>query len=138
MENCLAGYNSCIFAYGHTGSGKTFTMLGPQADSGQHCQVVHQNSHLLRSAGPSLTMQTHATAGVMHTQPLNISTLPGTSCSLMAPVMCEPPNQPSSMVHLMAQCCMQLRGLTPRVFESLFQRIAELDKEAVQTSCCGI
>ncbi|CAK0736757.1 hypothetical protein CVIRNUC_000798 [Coccomyxa viridis] len=61
VENCLAGYNSCIFAYGHTGSGKTFTMLGPQADGGQHCQM---------------------------------------------------------------------RGLTPRVFESLFQRIAELDKEA--------
>lgn len=40
VENCLAGYNSCIFAYGHTGSGKTFTMLGPQADGGQHCQVA--------------------------------------------------------------------------------------------------
>ncbi|CAL1389381.1 unnamed protein product [Linum trigynum] len=28
VENCLSGYNSCIFAYGQTGSGKTFTMLG--------------------------------------------------------------------------------------------------------------
>ena len=27
--------------------------------------------------------------------------------------------------------CMQMRGLTPRVFEHLFQRIAELDEEAV-------
>ena len=42
------------------------------------------------------------------------------------------------MVYLMAQCCVQMRGLTPRVFESLFQRIAELDKEAVQTPCCSI
>ncbi|KAI3804977.1 hypothetical protein L1987_26916 [Smallanthus sonchifolius] len=28
VENCLLGYNSCIFAYGQTGSGKTHTMLG--------------------------------------------------------------------------------------------------------------
>uniref|UniRef100_A0A0D9Y105 Kinesin motor domain-containing protein n=1 Tax=Leersia perrieri TaxID=77586 RepID=A0A0D9Y105_9ORYZ len=28
VENCMAGYNSCIFAYGQTGSGKTYTMLG--------------------------------------------------------------------------------------------------------------
>ncbi|WOH04683.1 hypothetical protein DCAR_0624095 [Daucus carota subsp. sativus] len=28
VENCLSGYNSCMFAYGQTGSGKTYTMLG--------------------------------------------------------------------------------------------------------------
>lgn len=28
VENCLRGYNSCVFAYGQTGSGKTHTMLG--------------------------------------------------------------------------------------------------------------
>ncbi|EPS61047.1 hypothetical protein M569_13753, partial [Genlisea aurea] len=28
VENCMAGYNSCMFAYGQTGSGKTHTMLG--------------------------------------------------------------------------------------------------------------
>eukprot|EP00250_Pteridium_aquilinum_P032892 c4902_g2_i1 orf=190-1206(+) len=28
VDNCLLGYNSCMFAYGQTGSGKTFTMLG--------------------------------------------------------------------------------------------------------------
>ena len=28
VNNCMSGYNSCIFAYGQTGSGKTFTMLG--------------------------------------------------------------------------------------------------------------
>ena len=28
MDNCMNGYNSCIFAYGQTGSGKTYTMLG--------------------------------------------------------------------------------------------------------------
>lgn len=28
VDNCLVGYNSCMFAYGQTGSGKTFTMLG--------------------------------------------------------------------------------------------------------------
>ncbi|MQL99201.1 hypothetical protein Taro_031920 [Colocasia esculenta] len=28
IENCMSGYNSCMFAYGQTGSGKTHTMLG--------------------------------------------------------------------------------------------------------------
>ncbi|CAK9215584.1 unnamed protein product, partial [Sphagnum troendelagicum] len=32
VENCLAGYNSCMFAYGQTGSGKTHTMLGDIKD----------------------------------------------------------------------------------------------------------
>ncbi|KAK8829848.1 hypothetical protein WA577_001240, partial [Blastocystis sp. JDR] len=34
-DNCLRGYNGCIFAYGQTGSGKTHTILGPSdADGG--------------------------------------------------------------------------------------------------------
>ncbi|CAN6297768.1 unnamed protein product [Urochloa humidicola] len=28
VDNCIDGYNSCMFAYGQTGSGKTHTMLG--------------------------------------------------------------------------------------------------------------
>ncbi|KAM3695150.1 hypothetical protein ACJW31_07G109700 [Castanea mollissima] len=32
VENCLSGYNSCMFAYGQTGSGKTHTMLGQIED----------------------------------------------------------------------------------------------------------
>ncbi|KAI9181658.1 hypothetical protein LWI28_017227 [Acer negundo] len=32
VENCLSGYNSCMFAYGQTGSGKTHTMLGEIED----------------------------------------------------------------------------------------------------------
>ncbi|KAH7443327.1 hypothetical protein KP509_02G029400 [Ceratopteris richardii] len=28
VDNCMSGYNSCMFAYGQTGSGKTHTMLG--------------------------------------------------------------------------------------------------------------
>eukprot|EP00887_Chlorella_sp_A99_P003515 scaffold7.g3515.t1 len=45
MENCLAGYNSCIFAYGQTGSGKTHTMLG--AD-GQACDPTDENRGLIQ------------------------------------------------------------------------------------------
>ncbi|GLT63701.1 hypothetical protein SLA2020_362450 [Shorea laevis] len=32
VENCLSGYNSCMFAYGQTGSGKTHTMIGEIQD----------------------------------------------------------------------------------------------------------
>eukprot|EP01018_Ginkgo_biloba_P023736 Gb_23969 [translate_table: standard] len=33
VENCMGGYNSCMFAYGQTGSGKTHTMLGDIEDA---------------------------------------------------------------------------------------------------------
>ncbi|CAN6465102.1 unnamed protein product [Victoria cruziana] len=37
VENCMGGYNSCMFAYGQTGSGKTHTMLGDiEGGSGRH------------------------------------------------------------------------------------------------------
>lgn len=28
VDNCMSGYNSCMFAYGQTGSGKSYTMMG--------------------------------------------------------------------------------------------------------------
>ncbi|KAG0468921.1 hypothetical protein HPP92_018249 [Vanilla planifolia] len=40
VENCMAGYNSCIFAYGQTGSGKTHTMLG-DIEEGMHTNGVN-------------------------------------------------------------------------------------------------
>ncbi|KAG2499154.1 hypothetical protein HYH03_002736 [Edaphochlamys debaryana] len=33
VDNCLAGYNSSIFAYGQTGAGKTFTVIGNIGDT---------------------------------------------------------------------------------------------------------
>jgi kinesin family protein 15 len=35
VDNCMAGYNSCMFAYGQTGSGKTYTMMGDIGDVDQ-------------------------------------------------------------------------------------------------------
>ena len=34
VEDVLQGFNACMFAYGATGSGKTFTMLGKQGHKG--------------------------------------------------------------------------------------------------------
>ena len=36
VENCIAGYNSSIFAYGQTGAGKTYTMQGSLNAPEQH------------------------------------------------------------------------------------------------------
>ena len=34
VKSALLGYNACIFAYGQTGAGKTFTMMGTPKDKG--------------------------------------------------------------------------------------------------------
>jgi Kinesin motor domain len=34
IEDVLQGFNACIFAYGATGSGKTYTMLGKHGSKG--------------------------------------------------------------------------------------------------------
>eukprot|EP00759_Apiculatamorpha_spiralis_P023575 PhF_6_TR27191/c3_g1_i1/m.39952/K10392/KIF1; kinesin family member 1 len=34
LQNCWDGFNTCIFAYGQTGAGKTFTMMGDDLNPG--------------------------------------------------------------------------------------------------------
>lgn len=38
----IDGYNGCVFAYGATGTGKTFTMLGDQDNRGL-CSLTLEN-----------------------------------------------------------------------------------------------
>ncbi|KAK9808845.1 hypothetical protein WJX72_004842 [[Myrmecia] bisecta] len=51
VDNCILGYNSCIFAYGQTGSGKTWTMLGPVPDTETSFSEL-QADHELRGLIP--------------------------------------------------------------------------------------
>lgn len=40
LEEVLAGYNCTVFAYGQTGTGKTFTMEGVSNDPSLHWESV--------------------------------------------------------------------------------------------------
>ena len=49
VENVLEGYNGTIFAYGQTGTGKTFTMEGNR--SVPELKGARKNYSLLRAIG---------------------------------------------------------------------------------------
>ncbi|CAN1151037.1 Kinesin-like protein KIN-12C [Linum perenne] len=46
VDNCMSGYNSCMFAYGQTGSGKTYTMMGEishaEGQLGENCGMANR------------------------------------------------------------------------------------------------
>ncbi len=48
----MAGYNSSIFAYGQTGAGKTYTMMGVMAATGEPPSDHVRGLALRRAASP--------------------------------------------------------------------------------------
>ncbi|KAG5179304.1 P-loop containing nucleoside triphosphate hydrolase protein [Tribonema minus] len=42
VTSCLDGYQVCIFAYGQTGTGKTFTMTGPPSNRGVNTRALEE------------------------------------------------------------------------------------------------
>ncbi|EDO31606.1 predicted protein [Nematostella vectensis] len=40
IASCVDGYNVCIMAYGQTGAGKTFTMMGPEDNPGVNVRSI--------------------------------------------------------------------------------------------------
>lgn len=54
VENCMAGYNSSIFAYGQTGAGKTHTIQGSLTDHSQVRRLGRPSSQPLPPLAHSL------------------------------------------------------------------------------------
>ena len=43
LQHAFEGYNVCVFAYGQTGAGKSYTMMGKQ-EPGQHGLIPEVSS----------------------------------------------------------------------------------------------
>ncbi|CAN1216067.1 Kinesin-like protein KIN-14R, partial [Linum perenne] len=55
VVSVLDGYNVCIFAYGQTGTGKTFTMEGPEHNRGVNYRTLEQLFTVARERNDSFT-----------------------------------------------------------------------------------
>ena len=42
ITSCADGYNICIIAYGQTGAGKTYTMMGPKNNPGVNIRSIQE------------------------------------------------------------------------------------------------
>lgn len=93
VANVIAGYNSCIFCYGQTGSGVSFVFLQPcwgnscLSTYGNHCPPLSIWQSPRANAGSTLVNPPDrcAPAGKTHTM---LGTLDGPECGL-APRTCE-------------------------------------------------
>nr|CAB3259127.1 carboxy-terminal kinesin 2 [Phallusia mammillata] len=47
VQSALDGYNVCIFAYGQTGAGKTYTMEGPEKPDPEHDGIIPRSMNLI-------------------------------------------------------------------------------------------
>lgn len=55
VESVLDGYNGTIFAYGQTGTGKTFTMVGPDDNEELYGVIPRTFEHIFRNINTTLT-----------------------------------------------------------------------------------
>jgi kinesin family protein 1 len=60
LDHAFAGYNTCIFAYGQTGAGKSYSMVGYGEDKGLiplTCEELFQRVEKLRSDELSINVE---------------------------------------------------------------------------------
>ncbi|XP_058013758.1 kinesin-like protein KIF19 [Ahaetulla prasina] len=51
IEGVISGYNATIFAYGPTGAGKTYTMLGMDSEPGIYIRTLHDLFQAIEATG---------------------------------------------------------------------------------------
>jgi kinesin family protein 15 len=66
VDNCLRGFNSCLFAYGQTGSGKTHSMLGGEQMAGDAAVAGDERRGLIQRIFEQIfaAAETQASTGV--------------------------------------------------------------------------
>ena len=112
VEHCLSGYNSTIFAYGQTGAGKTYTVMGNVADAEKvpasaaavvgWAGVIPGNrgagtcsTRMLRHAVPHACSSTAACAGAPCMHAFTPGARPPTVMHVLTALMHAPPLLPS-------------------------------------------
>jgi kinesin family protein C2/C3 len=57
VTSLLDGYSGCIFAYGQTGAGKTYTMDGTETEPGVYMRSIHELFHSIKQRGGEYTLE---------------------------------------------------------------------------------
>lgn len=83
IRSVLDGYNVCIFAYGQTGTGKTFTMEGTHDARGVNYRTLHELFQLIKDREHQYTYEVSVSALEVYNEQIRdllvSGTRPGTS-----------------------------------------------------------
>ena len=82
IQSVIDGYNVCIFAYGQTGAGKTFTMEGPSSNPGINARTSSHLFSLIDSRRPSWQYTVHCSVLEVYNDRVRDLLAPGNSAFL--------------------------------------------------------
>ncbi|CAD7960241.1 unnamed protein product [Amoebophrya sp. A120] len=124
VDNAVEGYNVCVFAYGHTGTGKTYTMLGDYKTTSLHAEGENVNGAVTTGDPPRSYPAGGPQAGRTVSSNSNRNSKSTTSSFLPSPRTGQLPSPVTAQSPqlLTPQITGEAAGIVPRMLRKLVEQ----------------